>query len=327
MVRFEEPETRSHGYSMDETTPGLAVVNEVPDIPDKSEFEQKHTVTGLETDRTLTGSNPGALTADQLAIMMERACLHCAVDSNEGGDNVWLEDGGVCAVGFGLKMKYLKPIPTGTQLTVTATKSANVSREVTFDVKVQDANYPDCLYAEATHLRAYVPWDHMHMKVDEKNTVRRQLAVGLKGVSSNVVETRHTGGPNDVADPDGPVADCAGTGPLLKFMERAVHTAVQGFLPPNHVLLSGQYNITHLAPTPCGFVITTEAELVEIREQTLTFSVIASDPFEKVATASMEMQLTHSDAHFQQVGVWSATDQEYSAMRPAASTTNLSTLP
>ena len=41
---------------------------------------------------------------------------------------------------------------SGTQLTVKATKSANVSREVTFDIKVQDAHYPDCLYAEGRTL-------------------------------------------------------------------------------------------------------------------------------------------------------------------------------
>ena len=133
----------------------------------------------------------------------------------------------------------------------------------------------------------------MEAKLEPKLT-QRELKVGLKGVTSNVVEHSHLGGVNDVADPAGPVADCASTASIIGFIESAIYVAVQGFIPNGHGLTLTSCQVDHLSPTPQGLVITAEAQLTEVQGDRLTFGVTASDPFNKVGRGVVVAHLVNN---------------------------------
>ena len=85
-----------------------------------------------------------------------------------------------------------------------------------------------------------------------------------------------------MADPAGPVADCASTASIIGFIEGAICAAVQGFIPTDKTLTLMSCQVDHLSPTPQGLVITAEAELTAINGCELTFGVTANDAFNKV---------------------------------------------
>ena len=265
-----------------------------PPMPRGSTLGFTRRVTKAETSDD--GPNPGCLSLDKLAMWMENACLECAVASNTAGEQVWEE---VCGVGFSLQIDHHRPVPLDTELEIKTELIKGLSRQITFHVEargVEDGR----VYAKATHLRSYVPWDTMRQKVNDKLS-QNQLCVGMRGTSAACVEEKHLGGYNDVADPDGPVAECASTASIIGFMENAVAAAVQGFLPHEHLVISNGCKVDHLSPTPRGFVVTAEAELTEMDGNKLTFKVNARDPFDQVATAVMVATVAEKSARMSAV--------------------------
>jgi fluoroacetyl-CoA thioesterase len=53
-------------------------------------------------------------------------------------------------------------------------------------------------------------------------------------------------------------------------------------LPEGWVTVGVVVNVKHLAATPVGATVTTRAEVIEVSDHTITFSVEAHDGFEKI---------------------------------------------
>jgi len=223
--------------------------------------------------------NNKRLSTAMLAEWMEKACLDCAVEHNNSGEAVW---DAICGAGFSLNIKHLKPVYTGVSLIIEAIAEDLSSRQINFTVKAYDKDFPDNVFATGVHLRAYLPYNELASKVQTKQK-QRIVRQGLRGVKACMVEKKHTGGFTGEVDPDGAIGNTVGTSSVIQFIMDAVQSSVTGFLQPDKILVPEQCSITHLAPTPIGFVVTCEAVLQSIEDSRLTFHVAAEDPFEKVA--------------------------------------------
>jgi len=53
-------------------------------------------------------------------------------------------------------------------------------------------------------------------------------------------------------------------------------------LPEGWITVGAVVNVTHLAATPVGAKVTTRAEVIEVSDNTIKFSVEAHDGFEKI---------------------------------------------
>ena len=99
-----------------------------------------------------------------------------------------------------------------------------------------------------------------------------KLELGLKGVLSHDVVDADlaTNWRNDVPVLATPI--------LLWLAELACMRAIENCLDAELMSLGLGHDSRHLAPTPKGWKVTVEAELVAISEKTLTFDVLATDP-------------------------------------------------
>ncbi len=73
-----------------------------------------------------------------------------------------------------------------------------------------------------------------------------------------------------------------GTPMMIYLMEEAASKAVQEYLPEGWVSVGVVVNIKHLAATPVGFMVTAKAEVVEITNKTIVFSIEAHDSIDKI---------------------------------------------
>src|SRR2546426_12177337 len=73
-----------------------------------------------------------------------------------------------------------------------------------------------------------------------------------------------------------------GTPIMIYHMENTAASAIQEYLPEGWVTVGVVVNVKHLAATPVGATVTTRAEVLEVGENTITFSVEAHDGFEKI---------------------------------------------
>lgn len=64
---------------------------------------------------------------------------------------------------------------------------------------------------------------------------------------------------------------------MVRMMEAAAIKAVEGELAPGMTSVGTRVEITHVAPTPVGMEVTTQATLLEIEGRLLVFSVTAED--------------------------------------------------
>jgi len=64
---------------------------------------------------------------------------------------------------------------------------------------------------------------------------------------------------------------------LIALCEEAAMRAVEGQLQPNETTVSMQVQVDHLAPTPVGAKVTTEAKVEEVHGRRITFKVSARD--------------------------------------------------
>lgn len=103
-----------------------------------------------------------------------------------------------------------------------------------------------------------------------------QLKLGLTGVLSHEVTESDlaTRWRNDVPVLATPV--------LLWLAELACMRAIDGCLEPGAMTLGYGHSVRHLAPTPGGWTVQIEAELVDMTDKLLAFEVRASDGRETV---------------------------------------------
>ena len=73
-----------------------------------------------------------------------------------------------------------------------------------------------------------------------------------------------------------------GTTIMIYHLEVTAELAIRDYLPEGWVTVGVVVNVKHLAATPVGATVTTRAEVIEVRDHTVTFAVEAHDGFEKI---------------------------------------------
>jgi fluoroacetyl-CoA thioesterase len=82
--------------------------------------------------------------------------------------------------------------------------------------------------------------------------------------------------------------DVLGTPMLLQFIEEAALACLQPVLAAGDVSLGSHVDLTHLAPTPVGFIVRVEVEVIGIDGRRVNFAVAAFDEREKIAEGTHE---------------------------------------
>ena len=73
-----------------------------------------------------------------------------------------------------------------------------------------------------------------------------------------------------------------GTPIMIYHLEVTAEAAIRDYLPEGWITVGVVVNVKHLAATPIGATVTTRAEVIEVGDNTITFSVEAHDGFEKI---------------------------------------------
>ena len=73
-----------------------------------------------------------------------------------------------------------------------------------------------------------------------------------------------------------------GTPIMIYHLEVTAEAAIRDYLPEGWITVGVVVNVRHLAATPIGAHVTTRAEVIEVGDNTITFSVEAHDGFEKI---------------------------------------------
>jgi predicted thioesterase len=82
--------------------------------------------------------------------------------------------------------------------------------------------------------------------------------------------------------------DVLSTPMLLQLIEDAAVHCLAPVLSADEVSLGSSIELTHLAPTPVGFIVRTEVEVIGIDGRRVNFAVAAFDEREKVAEGTHE---------------------------------------
>jgi fluoroacetyl-CoA thioesterase len=82
--------------------------------------------------------------------------------------------------------------------------------------------------------------------------------------------------------------DVLSTPMLLQLIEAAAIQCLAPMLSENEVSLGSYVDLTHLAPTPVGFIVRTEVEVIGVNGRRVNFAVAAFDEREKVAEGTHE---------------------------------------
>jgi len=113
--------------------------------------------------------------------------------------------------------------------------------------------------------------------------VKFNLEKGMRGVSQMVV------GPDNMAEKfSRPMPPSFATPMLISLMDNAAIEAVKKRLPANYITVGTSITVKHIAPTPEGMTITSQAELKDIFQNRLIFKVTAYDEIEKVGEGEVE---------------------------------------
>ncbi len=82
--------------------------------------------------------------------------------------------------------------------------------------------------------------------------------------------------------------DVLSTHMLLQLIEEAAVQALAPALGPDEVSLGSYIDLAHLAPTPVGFIVRTEVEVIGVDGRRVNFAVAAFDEREKIAEGTHE---------------------------------------
>jgi predicted thioesterase len=75
---------------------------------------------------------------------------------------------------------------------------------------------------------------------------------------------------------------------LLQLIEEAAVQCLVPVLSADQVTLGSYVELTHIAPTPVGFIVRTEVEVIGVDGRRINFAVTAFDEREKVAEGTHE---------------------------------------
>ena len=82
--------------------------------------------------------------------------------------------------------------------------------------------------------------------------------------------------------------DVLSTPMLLQLIEEAAVQCLAPVLDPSDVSLGANIDLTHIAPTPVGFIVRTEVEVIAIDGRRINFAFAAFDEREKIAEGMHE---------------------------------------
>jgi fluoroacetyl-CoA thioesterase len=82
--------------------------------------------------------------------------------------------------------------------------------------------------------------------------------------------------------------DVLSTPMLLQLIEEAATHCLAPMLSEGEVSLGSHIDLTHLAPTPVGFIVRIEVEIIGVDGRRVNFAVAAFDEREKVAEGTHE---------------------------------------
>jgi fluoroacetyl-CoA thioesterase len=82
--------------------------------------------------------------------------------------------------------------------------------------------------------------------------------------------------------------DVLSTPMLLQLIEAAATQCLAPMLAETDVSLGSYVDLTHLAPTPVGFIVRVEVEIIGVNGRRVNFAVAAFDEREKVAEGTHE---------------------------------------
>jgi len=82
--------------------------------------------------------------------------------------------------------------------------------------------------------------------------------------------------------------DSLSTPMLFQLIEEAAVQCLTPVLGPTEVSLGSYIDLTHLAPTPVGFIVRTEVEVIGVDGRRVNFAVAAFDEREKIAEGTHE---------------------------------------
>jgi len=86
--------------------------------------------------------------------------------------------------------------------------------------------------------------------------------------------------------------DVLSTPMLLQFVEEAAMQCIAPTLPVGTVTLGAHAEIHHLSPTPVGFIVRVEVEVITFDGRRVEFAFNAFDEREKIAEGTHERYLT-----------------------------------
>jgi predicted thioesterase len=104
-----------------------------------------------------------------------------------------------------------------------------------------------------------------------------RVAAGLRGTAQLLVGPQHTA--PFVGSGRIPVL---ATPVMINVIEAAALDAVERLLPPGHQSLGIHLDVSHIAATPVGLLVTATAEVLHVEGRTVTFRVEAHDDVEKI---------------------------------------------
>jgi len=90
--------------------------------------------------------------------------------------------------------------------------------------------------------------------------------------------------------------DVLSTPMLLQLIEEAAVQCLAPVLASDDVSLGAYVDLTHLAPTPVGFIVRMEVEVISIDGPRIDFAVAAFDEREKIAEGTHERYMMHRPA-------------------------------
>ncbi len=82
--------------------------------------------------------------------------------------------------------------------------------------------------------------------------------------------------------------DVLGTPILLQLIEQAAIECLAPMLSPDEISLGTNIELSHIAPTPVGFIVRTEVEVIGVDGRRVNFAVAAFDEREKIAEGTHE---------------------------------------
>jgi len=106
----------------------------------------------------------------------------------------------------------------------------------------------------------------------------KDIPFGATGVFSLTVKPEHLA--NRFKNPSLPAV--LATPVLIMAMENAALNAIEAYLESDESAVGTRIDVSHVAPTPLGMVVSAEAKVTQVDDRRLEFKVSARDEVEEI---------------------------------------------